>query len=192
MTAATHAVFFTFAEYLRVEADSAIEHEHLGGRVYAMAGVTPDQGALTASIAAKIGASIRGRRFRGYASDLRIRVGETGLCTYPDLSVVCGPREVDPEDENTVTNPTLLVEVTSKSTEEYDRGEKFDHYKEIPSLREYVLVSHRERAIEVRRREASGEWSATVARAGERAELRSIEAVIDVDAIYAAATDPAA
>lgn len=70
--------------------------------------------------------AIGGGPCRGQSSDVRIRVLKTGLGTYPDLSIVCGPREIDPEDPNSVTNPTLLVEVTSKSTEEYDRGEKFD------------------------------------------------------------------
>jgi hypothetical protein len=96
----------------------------------------------------------------------------------PDASVVCGPREVDPEDKNTVTNPTLLVEVTSGSTEEYNRSEKFEHCRDIASLDEYVLVSHRERAIEVRRREPSGAWTVTIARAGDHAELRSIGCMI--------------
>jgi Uma2 family endonuclease len=105
--------------------------------------------------------------------------------------VICGPREVDPEDRNTVTNPTLLVEVTSNSTEEYDRGEKFDHFREIPSLDEYVLVSHRERAIEVRRRDATGAWTTSVTRAGDRAELRTIGCTIDVDALYEGAAEPA-
>jgi Uma2 family endonuclease len=103
---------------------------------------------------------------------------------------VCGPRERDPEDENTVTNPTLLVEVTSKSTD--DRGEKLDHYKEIPTLLEYVIVSHRERAIEVGRRDERGGWTSTVARSGEHATLTSVPCTLDVDAIYEAAADPEA
>lgn len=190
MVAASHPVFFTYAEYARLADGSPVKLEYVEGRVYAMAGGTPDHGRLAFAIGGVIAEAIRGGRCRGQSSDVRIRVPKTGLGTYPDLSVVCGPRELDPEDANSVTNPTLLVEVTSKSTEEYDRGEKFDSYREIPSLREYVLVSHRERAVEVRRREADGEWSTTVARAGERAELRSIDCAVDVDALYDAAADP--
>ena len=99
------------------------------------------------AVGARLTSALEGGRCRVYSSDLRIRVQKTGLGTYPDVSVVCGPREVDPEDKKSVTNPTLLVEVTSKSTEEYDRGEKFEHYKAIPSLCEYVVVSHREPSI---------------------------------------------
>jgi hypothetical protein len=84
---------------------------------------------------------LRAGRCRAYGSDLRIRVLATGLATYPDVTILCGPREVDPEDANSVTNPTLLVEVLRPSTEDYDRGEKFAHYPRIPSLRQYVLVA---------------------------------------------------
>ena len=112
-----------------------------------------------------------------------IRVTKSGLCSYPDVSVVCGPRELDPESKTTVTNPTLLVEVTSRSTEEYDRGDKFDHYRQIPSLREYVLVSHREPAIRGAAARADGQWTARVARAGERIELESVTRAFDVSAI---------
>jgi Uma2 family endonuclease len=192
MSHAAHPVFYRFAEYVRLEEDSTIKHEYLGGQIYAMAGGTPEHAALATAVIAKIARALEGGRCRVYNSDLRIRVRETGLSTYPDVSVVCGPRELDLEDKNTVTNPTLLVEVTSKSTEEYDRGEKFDHYKEIPALREYVLVSHRDRSIEVRRRDARGDWTSFVSRAGERAELASIACALDVTALYEAAADPIA
>jgi Uma2 family endonuclease len=190
MVAREHPVFYSFAEYLRAEEDSTLKHEYLGGQIYAMAGGTPEHAALAMLMGARLLAKLEGGRCRVHTSDLRIRVRKTGLATYPDVSVVCGRRELDPEDRNTVTNPTLLVEVTSKSTEEYDRGEKLAHYKEIPSLQEYVLVSHRERAIEVWRREPNGEWTSSVAGAGERASLRSLDCMIDVDSLYAAAGEP--
>jgi Uma2 family endonuclease len=192
MVAATHPVFSTFAEYVRLEAESTVRHEYVAGRIYAMAGGTPEHSALKVAMVLRLGRAVEGGRCRVYDSDLRIRVRKTGLCMYPDASVVYGPREVDPEDRNTVTNPTVLVEVTSGSTEEYDRGEKFEHAREIPSLSEYVLVSHRERAIEVRRREPNGAWTTTVSRAGERAEIRSLQCTFEVDSLYDAAADPEA
>jgi Uma2 family endonuclease len=190
MATASHPVFHTFTEYVRLEEESTVRHEFVGGRIYAMAGGTPERSALKVAMILRLGRAVEGGRCRVYDSDLRVRVRKTGLCTYPDASVVCGPREVDPEDKNTVTNPTLLVEVTSGSTEEYDRGEKFEHCSEIASLDEYVLVSHRERAIEVRRREASGTWTVATARSGERAELRTIGCTIEVDALYDAVLEP--
>lgn len=187
---AAHPVFYTFAEYVRLEEGSTVKHEYLGGQIYAMAGGSPEHAALAAAVIAKLVVALEGGRCRVHTSDLRIRVRTTGLCSYPDVSVVCGPREVDPESADTVTNPTLLVEVTSKSTEEYDRGEKFDHYRQIPSLREYALVSHRERAIEVRARDDGGKWVTRVARSGERVELASLGCSFDVDAIYEIASEP--
>ena len=187
---AVHPVFHTFAEYERLEEHSSVKHEYLGGQIYAMAGGTPEHAALTMAVGIILGTAVQGGRCRVYSSDLMVRVPKTGLCTYPDVSVVCGPREVDPESKNAVTNPSVLVEVTSKSTEEYDRGEKLEHYKQIPSLREYVLASHREPAIEVWRREADGNWTTRVARAGEHVLLTSVSCRLDVNAIYQAASDP--
>jgi len=187
---AAHPVFHTFAEYARLEEGSPIKHEYLAGHIYAMAGGTPEHAALAVAVSTRLALALAGGRCRVFSSDLRIRVRKTGLGTYPDVSVVCGPREVDPEDKNTVTNPTVLVEVTSKSTNEYDRGEKFDHYREIPTLREYVLLSHHEPAIEVRRRQPDGSWTKHVARSGESIALESVPCTLGITEIYQAASDP--
>ena len=119
-----------------------------------------------------------------------MRVRATGLATYPDVTIVCGPRERDPDDEQAVTNPTVIVEVLSRSTEEYDRGDKFDHYKRLLSLREYVIVSHRERCIEVWTRGAGESWTSVVYREGNTARLASINAALDVRELYEAAAEP--
>ena len=109
----------------------------------------------------------------------------TGLATYPDVSVVCGKLEVDEEDPHAVANPVVVVEVLSDSTEAYDRGAKASHYRRVPALREIVFVSQREPLIEVHRRNERGNWELVAeARSGERAELTSIGAVVEVDAIY--------
>ena len=119
-----------------------------------------------------------------FTSDLRVRVVATGLATYPDVTVVCGALEYDPEDANAAANPTLLVEVTSTSTETYDRGEKAEHYRRIPSLREYLLVSHRERRIECWRRESGGAWEPRSAGRGDLLRLEALAIDLDVDAVY--------
>lgn len=192
MSHALHRVHYTFAEYLALEEASTVRHEYLDGQIYGMAGGTPEHGAMKAMVVAKLATQLEGGRCRVLDSDVRIRVLETGLATYPDASVVCGPWRLDPEDKNTVINPVVLVEVTSKGTEEYDRTDKFENYRLIPTLQEYVLVSHRTREIEVRRRGAGGEWQSIVARAGEHLELSSIACTVEVDALYDAATPPAA
>src|SRR6266566_1014731 len=94
----------------------------------------------------------------GYNTDLRIKIEATGLLTYPDLSVICGPLQFAEGTDDTVVNPTLLVELLSDSTEGYDRGKKFEHYRQIPTLQEYLLASQKEPRIEQFIRQADGRW----------------------------------
>lgn len=185
-----HRIRYTWADYLALEASSNVKHEFLDGQIYGTAGGTPEHAALAAAVVGLLFGQLRGGRCRAYDADFRIRVRETGLATYPDVTVVCGPVEQDPEDENSVTNPTLIVEVLSRSTEEYDRGDKFEHYKRLPSLHQYVLVSHRERELEVWTRGDASGWTRTVARDGEQGILASIGAHLDVRELYDAATAP--
>jgi Uma2 family endonuclease len=175
----------TYAEYLAAEAVSDVRHEFLNGEVWAMAGGTPEHGALAVSVTLALGAALRGKPCRGYSSDVRVRIPDTGLSTYPDLSIVCGPLETAPDDKDAITNPVVLVEVLSDSTEAYDRGAKWAHYRRIPSLREYVLVSQAEPRIEVFRRTEAGRWELLEARPGETIELESLGAQLDVAAVYA-------
>jgi Uma2 family endonuclease len=192
MSSPAHRIHYTLAEYLAFEASSNVKHEYLEGQIYAMAGGTPEHAALAAAVIGLLFPQLRGGACRVLDSDLRVRVAATGLATYPDVTVVCGPRELDPQDEHAVTNPTLIVEVLSRSTEEYDRGEKFEHYKRLSSLREYVLVSPRERTVEVWTRGHAGEWARSLSREGEVAQLTAITATLDVRELYEAAAEPTA
>ncbi|KYF94571.1 hypothetical protein BE17_35955 [Sorangium cellulosum] len=190
--APAHRIHYTYAEYLALEASSNVKHEYLDGQIYAMAGGTPEHAALAAAVIGLLFPELRGGRCRTYDADLRVRVPSTGLATYPDVTVVCGPLERDAEDGQAVTNPTLIVEVLSRSTEEYDRGDKFDHYKNLTSLRQYVLVSHRERSVEVWTRDVHGSFTSAIAREGDVAHLVSIGAQLDVRELYEAAAEPGA
>ena len=114
---------------------------------------------------------------------VRIRVPSTGLATYPDITVICGKPVSDGDDRNTLVNPVVLVEVLSASTEAFDRGEKFEHYRQLESLQEYVLVSCREPLIEVFRRD-EGAWKRTEARKHGSIRLESIDCTLDVDRVY--------
>lgn len=173
----------SFAAYLLVEESSGIKHEYLDGSILAMAGGTPEHAALAAKVIVLLGSQLAGRPCRVFSSDLRVRVLATGLATYPDVTVVCGPLETDPESDVTATNPVVLVEVTSPSTAAYDRSEKLAHYQRIPSLQEVVLVSHEAPAIDVFRR-VGERWTSARARTGQTAELESIEATLVVDEVY--------
>ena len=189
MSAPVHAVHYAWREYLALEGASNVKHEYLDGQIYAMAGGTPAHAALQLAVPSLLFPQLRTGRCRALGSDLRVRVLATGLATYPDVTIVCGPREVDPEDANSVINPTALVEVLSPSTEEYDRGEKFAHYKRIPSLRQYVLVSSDGHRVEVWTRGEDGAWSALVSTDGQVADLASVGARLDVRELYEAAAE---
>jgi Uma2 family endonuclease len=175
---------YTFAEYIQLESYANVKHEFFAGEIYAMAGGSPEHASLSVNVSTSLAAQLRGKSCRVHSSDRRVRVGATGLTTYPDVTVVCGDLVVDPANASTVVNPIVVVEVLSPSTEEYDPGDKFEHYKLVASLREVVLVSHRERSIEVFRREPDDRWSRTEARAGSRARLASIACELDVDDVY--------
>lgn len=177
---------YTFEEYVELEDGSSVRHEFLDGAVWAMAGESPEHAAVTANVVRLLGTALLGRRCRVFSSDLRIRVRETGLGTYPDASVICEDVELDPEDRkgHTALNPVVLVEVLSPSTEAYDRGEKLAHYKRIESLREVVFVAHDERRVDLWRR-VDDRFTQLTFREGERLELTSLPGVsIAIDEIY--------
>jgi Uma2 family endonuclease len=177
----------SYAEYVAAEAQAEVKHEYLRGDVWAMAGGTPEHGALAASVIALLGSALRGKPCRIFSSDVRIRVQATDLsilATYPDASVVCGRLELAPEDDRAIINPVLLVEVLSDSTEAYDRGQKFAHYRRIPSLREYLLVSQHEPRLELFRRGQGESWELFEAGPGQSLTLSSVDAVLETDEVY--------
>lgn len=183
MTAEAQHALYTLEEYLRLEEYANVKHEYLDGAIHAMAGGSPEHGAITMRIGAALIAQLRGRGCTVYSSDVRVRVRAIGLSTYPDLSVGCGEREVDALDPPALVDPVLLVEVLGPSTEAYDRGEKLRHYQRIPSLREVLLVAHDRHEIEIQRRSGDG-WERDVIGPGEVAELTSIGCRLEVDALY--------
>ena len=174
----------TYAEYLAAESISETRHEFLNGEVWAMAGGTREHSALAAALISALTVALRGKPCRVYTSDLRVRVQATGLATYPDVTVVCGAEETDAEDPEAIVNPVVLVEVLSDSTEAYDRGAKSAHYRRIPSLQSYLLVSQREPHIELYQRR-DDRWELTEARAGGRLDLAALDVRLDVQTIYA-------
>lgn len=176
----------SWKEYLELERESPnLKHEYRDGEMVAMSGGTRQHAQLAAAVIRDIGLQLLGGPCLASTSDLKIRVRATGLCTYPDVSVICGEAKHDPDSkQDVVLNPTVLVEVTSDSTEAYDRSEKAEHYRQIDSLREYVFVSHREKLIEVFRRGEDGHWARTEARTGEVARLDSVKAKLSVDSVY--------
>lgn len=163
--------------------------EFQDGTIYAMAGGTVAHAALSANATRILGQSLLGR-CTAFSSDLKIRIESTDLATFPDVSIVCGALERSPIDEHALVNPSILVEVTSRSTEDYDRGDKLSHYKQIPSLRAVLFVSHRTRCVTIVRRTTQG-WDEQDVRSGEHVELTEPKLRFAVDELYAGVTlDP--
>ncbi|MBX3191243.1 MAG: Uma2 family endonuclease [Labilithrix sp.] len=180
---------YTYADYVALELASPTKHEFLDGEIYAMAGGSEEHSALAAEVLRALGNAVADRPRRVHTSDLRIYVEAAGLATFPDGSVICGPLEQHrPSPSATALNPLVLLEVTSDSSEEYDMGLKLEHYRTIPSLRDYVIVSHRERRVTVHGRSSSGAWSTRVAIAGGRVAVASLDLEIVVDEIYRASS----
>jgi len=174
---------YTYEEYLAFERDTPTKHEFFDGEIYAMAGGTRRHNALAFRIGTALGNALP-PGCEGFQSDQKVRVLATGRVTYPDVTVVCGALEGDPADPDrtVVTNPTILVEVLSRSTEEVDRSSKWRDYQLIPSLAEYVLVSQAQPRIEVYRRQRSGTWEYVDVRAG--AVKLGIGATLDLSELY--------
>jgi Uma2 family endonuclease len=144
--------------------------EYFAGEMFAMSGGSFRQSVIRMNLSRELSATLKGRPCVACDSDLRIKVIASGLYTYPDASVICEPIEFDDDQRDTVLNPVLLVEVLSPSTEAYDRGKKFEHYRRIPSLREYLLVSQDAPHIEHFQRNEDQTWTLT--------EVAGLEAII--------------
>lgn len=140
---------FTVQEYLEFERSSLEKHEFYKGEIFrmyghgellAMSGASLKHNVIFSNLFSAIAFQLKGKSCQPYGPDMRINIPENTLYTYPDISIFCGEPQVSPEDEDTVVRPTVLIEILSPSTKNYDQGEKFRLYRDIPSLREYVLV----------------------------------------------------
>lgn len=179
----SRGVHYTYAEYRGFENSSPGKHEYIGGEICAMAGGTPDHAAFPLTISERLRPQLP-FGCRMFTSDLRIRIPQPDLATYPDLSIICGEPQHASDDQLAFTNPIVLIEVTSNSTEGYDRGKKVEYYKAIDSLREVLIVSHREPWLTLHRRTNDGSWTVTEARRGESVKLESVGASLSVDDLY--------
>jgi len=173
---------FSYAEYLQALSVSELKLEFCDGVIYAMAVGTVAHAELSARIIRLLGNALP-PGCHVYSSDLKVRIEETDLSAFPDASVVCGSTQTSPLDPNAVTNPTLLIEVTSRSTEDYDRGDKLGHYKQLPSLRAVLFVSHRRKQVTVVER-TDGAWQEREVRGGETVSFGDPALQLPVDALY--------
>ncbi len=148
----------TPAEYLKLERSAEQKHEYHDGELFAMGGASRAHALIVTNLVATLVGQVRGHRCSVYSNDLRVKVSRTGLYTYPDVVIACGEQRFDDEHEDTLLNPVVIIEVLSPSTESYDRGKKFAHYRTLASLQEYVLVAQDEPRIEQYVRQPDGNW----------------------------------
>ena len=152
---------YTPDEYYRLEVQADHRSEYFAGEIFAIAGGSARHSRICANILGDLWSKLKGKPCVPFGSDLKLRVNATGLRTYPDVSVYCGTLELDPDDpaKQTYTNPTVLIEVLSPSTEQYDRGTKSVHYRRIESLKTILLVSQNEARVEEHVKQVDGSWS---------------------------------
>ena len=181
--------YYTPEEYLELEEKAAYKSEYIHGEIFpmgdfegdtpeAMAGAKPAHNAIRENLSIEIGSFLKKKSCRSYSSDQRVLIPTTGLYAYPDLVVVCGKPEFSDSQTGSLTNPVLIVEVLSQSTANYDRSEKFELYRDIPTFKEYLLIDSRRVWVELWRKSEQGIWSLML-------ESKSLEAVIHLETIGA-------
>ncbi len=190
MSTAASRVRFAPEEYLAIERQSEVRHEYYRGELFAMSGASREHNLIAGNVSGEIRNQILDRPCESYASDMRVWIKATGLYTYPDVVVVCGEPRFQDREVDTLLNPTVIIEVLSSSTEKYDRGAKFRHYRSVPSLREYVLVAQDEMLVE-RFTRRGDDWLLSVMTGPDQAlSLESIECEIPLSRVYAKVVFP--
>jgi Uma2 family endonuclease len=177
--------FLSEAEYLELERQAERKSEYFQGEMFAMAGASRWHVAIVTNVVAELGRQLKRKPCCVFLSNLRLRVTPTGLYTYPDVVVVCPEMQFADDREDTVLNPTVIIEVLSDSTKDYDRGRKFQHYRTLPSLAEYLTVAQDSNHIEQWTRQADNRWLLSeFAGIGQTIELASIGCVLPLAEIY--------
>jgi len=151
-------VYYTPDEYLALERKAEYKSEYFNGEIFAMTGASRRHNLVAANVLAALHLQLRKRPCEIYSSDMRVKVSPTGLYTYPDVVIVCGEPMFDDEQKDTLLNPTVLVEVLSKSTASYDRGEKFEHYRKVKSLAEYLVIAQDKYHVEQYTKQSDDRW----------------------------------
>ena len=184
MTAQPKPVYSVEA-YLEMERSGALKHEYYRGEIFALAGSSEAHNLILTNILTSLNLQLRKRPCKVYPSDMRLRIPKTGLYTYPDVSIVCGTPQFDDSKRDTLLNPLIVIEILSPSTERYDRGKKFQNYRTIPTLQEYILISQDEHHIEHYANQNDGNWLLT-SYDGMSAGcyLKAIDCTLALDDVY--------
>ena len=177
--------YLTPEEYLHRERTAEYRSEYYRGETFAIAGASANHNLILSNCIQTLGQQLKKKPCRVYPSDLKVRVKATGLYAYPDLSIVCGQPELESKDGEVLLNPIAIVEVLSDSTEAYDRGKKFEHYRTIPSLRHYVLIAQDRYSIDCFSRQEDGTWSLSACQSLDSSVcLGSINCQLEINEVY--------
>jgi Uma2 family endonuclease len=176
---------YAIEQYFLIEEMSEVKHEYFDGEIFAMAGGSRDHDTIAGNVFAFLHGALRASPCQAFSSNMRIRT-PSGLYTYPDASIVCGPPDITRiQGTDTIGNPVVLIEVLSLSTSDYDRGQKFDLYESIGSLQDYLLIEQSSVLVEHRTRDSAGGWTTTTLRSlDDRIRLSAVEVEIPMAALY--------
>ena len=175
---------FTESEYLELERNADFKSEYYNGETFAMAGASLIHNKIVSNLIFLFNQFLKDKPCDVYPSDLRLQVEKSGLYTYPDITIVCGKTELLDNKFDTLKNPTILIEVLSDSTEKYDRGQKFSFYREIPSLKEYILVSSKTMKIEKFKRLEDGNYLYIESNEHQPFPIDSIDMNLNLEDVY--------
>lgn len=182
---AVQSPLLTQEEYLAFERESEVKHEYVAGEIIAMAGASRRHNLIQMDTGTTLNLQLRERDCEIYPSDMRVKVGALNIYTYPDITVVCGDSELEDAEQDTLLNPTVIIEFLSPSTERYDRELKFHRYQLIRSLRDYLLIAQDRPAIEHYARSDDRRWSLSLHEGlAERVTLRSIDCSLALTEVY--------
>lgn len=146
-------------EYLEMERSAIEKHEYYKGEVFAMSGASLPHNLIFKNTYLTLGIKLKGKKCQPFGSDLRVNIPKNTLYTYPDITIICGKPQLTDDNQDTITNPTVIIEILSKSTRDYDRGQKFALYRDITSLKEYILIDSENVAVEKMSRNADSSWT---------------------------------
>lgn len=176
---------FTIEEYLKMERASEQKHEYFKGEMFAMSGASSRHNVIFRNLYGKLAYRLEGKPCQPYGSDLRIHIPENTLYTYPDISIICRDIVSAGEDDDNVIQPAVLIEILSPSTRDYDRGTKFKLYRDIPSLKEYILVDSEAISVEVFRLNESVHWQLEeLKNLGDSLVIKTVGFQVTLDEIY--------
>jgi Uma2 family endonuclease len=178
-------LYYTKDEYLEMEAIAAYKSEYYSGEIFAMSGGTPAHSLICVNMIRRIAEAVDSKNCRCFESNMKLEIPAADAFVYPDIMLVCGEIRLAENTRDVITNPVLIIEVLSPGTESFDRGKKFEYYRSIPSLKEYVLVSQEKQIVEIYFRQNRGTWLYTVAQGLDKTILlNSIEYEIALKEIY--------